>query len=61
MTRYQKMLHGSAKWIGYYRYNVDKFAKDYLQMYPISSYAHLYSIVGSRTKYIDTRKNNPRT
>lgn len=32
MSRYQKMLHGAAKWIGYYRYNPDKFAKDYLHL-----------------------------
>lgn len=32
MSRYQKMLQGAAKWIGYYRYNPDKFAKDYLHL-----------------------------
>lgn len=32
MTRYEKVLRGAAFWGAYYRYNPDKFAKDYLHL-----------------------------
>ena len=32
MTRYEKVLSGAAFWGAYYRYNPDKFAKDYLHL-----------------------------
>lgn len=32
MTRYQKVMEGAAYWGAYYRYNPDKFARDYLHL-----------------------------
>ena len=57
MTRYQKMLNGSAKWVGYYRYNVDKFAKDYLhlQLRPFQKILLVMMFWSSKFLFISSR------